>query len=119
MKDPITAKRSSQKMVQSGAYSLPCRRSSLGRMTSTLELSKRFTAAGFTQNQAETLAEVAVQLPETNLATKAELKAEITGLRSDLTRLEQKVDLKFEKIVWMSGVQLTLALLILGKLFFK
>ena len=56
---------------------------------------KRLTGSGFTEEQAETLAEEHVALLNANLATKtdiAEIKAEIAEIKAEIARVEAGVE---------------------------
>ena len=50
---------------------------------------KRLTESGFTEKQAETLAEEHVALLNTNLATKADIEALRQGTKADIDALRQ------------------------------
>lgn len=65
---------------------------------------KNLTACGFTERQAEVLAEEQVNLLESNLATKADIenlrlstKADITAVKADI------VAVKADLLKWMIG----------------
>ena len=49
---------------------------------------KRLTEGGFTEKQAETLAEEQVALLNTNLATKADIANVEAGLKADIAKVE-------------------------------
>ena len=72
---------------------------------------KRLTECGFTERQAETLAEEHVALLNANLATKADVesvKADIETLRQetkvDIARVEARIETaKADTLKWMIG----------------
>ena len=56
---------------------------------------KRLTDSGFTERQAETLAEEHVALLNSNLATKADIervRAEIAGVRAEIERVRAEIE---------------------------
>ncbi len=56
---------------------------------------KRLTESGFTEKQAETLAEEHVALLNANLATKADIaavKADIAAVKADIAKVEASMD---------------------------
>jgi polyhydroxyalkanoate synthesis regulator phasin len=87
-------------------------------MLDTLTLSKRLKAAGFSDAQADTLAEIQAQVVAENVASKDDvqaLKGDIQALRADLRELEtrlggridtleSKMDGKFLLLQWMLGL---------------
>jgi hypothetical protein len=73
-------------------------------MIDTLATARNLEKRGFTQDQAEGLTEAMKSAVLDGSATK-----------TDLIALDGKVSL----LTWMIGVNLTLTLLVLGKLFFK
>ena len=69
---------------------------------------KRLTDSGFTEKQAETLAEEHVALLNDNLATKADIEAVRAGLKVDIAKVEAglKADIeavKADLLKWMFG----------------
>ncbi|NKC11723.1 MAG: DUF1640 domain-containing protein [Gammaproteobacteria bacterium] len=82
---------------------------------------KRLTDCGFTEQQAETLADEHVALLNANLATKADIaavkadiaavKADIAAVKADLAKVEVKVEAKIETVKadllkWMFGAMI-------------
>ena len=55
---------------------------------------KNLTASGFTEAQAEALADEQVHLLNSNLATKADIR----GTRADLERVKSELEVKIEKV---------------------
>ena len=72
-------------------------------------------ASGFTEKQAEALAYEQVNLPNSNLATKADIesiRAEVEALRLST---ELKIEsAKFEMVRWMIGAMVAQSTLIVG-----
>lgn len=67
----------------------------------TLKFAKRLKEAGFTEQQAEALAEAEAELFETHLATKqdiAELKRDIEELRAELKQDIASLDHRIEEV---------------------
>ncbi len=75
---------------------------------------KRLTEGGFTERQAETLAEEHVALLNANLATKADIaavQADIAGveagLKTELAKVEGRIEaVKSELLKWMFGAMI-------------
>ncbi len=72
----------------------------------TLTYAKRLRSVGFTEDQAETLAELQVWIIDDKLATKADLAATQAALELRLA------ELKTETIKWVAGMLLAQAVLI-------
>ena len=71
----------------------------------TYRFVKHLTESGFTEQQAEALAEEQTAILDGNLATKADIKVEVV-------RLEGKIDqAKYETIKWTIGIVLAVAAL--------
>lgn len=99
----------------------------------THELVKDLKAAGFTDDQAEAVTRAVKQAREidlSDLATKADLKSEVAGLRADIALLAAKLDniaatyatkaelsdLRTDIIRWVFGLMLAQAALIIALL---
>ena len=71
----------------------------------TYRFVKHLTESGFTEQQAEALAEEQTAILDGNLATKADIKVEVV-------RIEGKIDqAKYETIKWTIGIVLAVAAL--------
>ncbi len=64
----------------------------------THKLVKRFKEAGFTEVQAETLAEAGVELLETHLATRQDLEAAKGELKSEIGKVRVDLENKIENV---------------------
>ncbi|MFH0342188.1 MAG: hypothetical protein ACHBNF_08675 [Chromatiales bacterium] len=67
----------------------------------TLKFAKRLKEAGFTEQQAEALADAEAEFIEQNLATKrdiADIKRDIADIKRDIKELEVKLEVKIEQI---------------------
>ncbi len=72
---------------------------------------KRLTDSGFTEKQAETLAEEHVALLNDNLATKADLANVEAGLRAEIAKAEnglraELATVKADLLKWMFGAMI-------------
>ncbi|NKC14850.1 MAG: DUF1640 domain-containing protein [Gammaproteobacteria bacterium] len=64
---------------------------------------KRLTDCGFTEQQAETLADEHVALLNANLATKADIAA----VKADIAKVEAKIEtVKADLLKWMFGAMI-------------
>ncbi len=68
---------------------------------------KRLTESGFTEKQAETLAEEQIALLEANLATKADIagiEKDIAGVKKDIAGIKTDIaEVKADLLKWMIG----------------
>ncbi len=84
-------------------------------MIDTLDTARTLEKQGFTQSQAEGLAHALKRAVSEEVPTKsdfAELRRDFADLRRDFTDLKGTVNL----LAWMVGINITLTLLVLGKL---
>lgn len=87
----------------------------------TLKFAERLEKAGLTREQAaaivETQKDAMADALDTTLATKADIRA----VRDDLTAIDRRMDgldAKFDKLSWMLGILIALALANFAKQFF-
>ena len=57
----------------------------------TLLFAKKLKTAGFTENQAEVLAETQAEILENNLVTKQDLKIELANIKADIIKWQRKI----------------------------
>jgi predicted nucleic acid-binding Zn-ribbon protein len=67
-------------------------------MTDRLALTRAFEGAGLKTDQAERIATEIYDAIHDNVATKTDLRNEVAVLRTDLRELEQRTELRFEKL---------------------
>jgi hypothetical protein len=65
----------------------------------TLKFVERLEAGGFTHEQAKAAAEAFAAATGEDLATKADLKAEIASVRSDIRELELRMTIKLGGLI--------------------
>jgi hypothetical protein len=105
-------------------------------MLDTLTLSKRLKAAGFSEAQADTLAEIQAEVIVEHLASKTDIQAlrqdlqeRTIGLRSDLRDLETRMRARFDTLEaktdgkllllqWMLGLVIGGVVALIHKAFF-
>ncbi len=80
----------------------------------TLAFAKRLKSSGFTEQQAEALAEVQGEIIEERLATKQDLEALRLALQRDMKDMESRLTIRLGKMLaWSTGITiLTLGVLI-------
>jgi len=65
---------------------------------------KRLTESGFTEKQAETLADEHVSLLNSNLATKADIEALRQETRAEIAKVEVRMEaIKSDLLKWLFG----------------
>ncbi len=84
----------------------------------TLKFVKQLEASGIAPVQAEAFVnaqrDILAEALDTSLATRADL----LSVKNDVDRLDAKLDAKFDKLQWMLGIVIALAIANFAKQFF-